>query len=318
MTVDARSPAVMGLIESTALRINKLANRHWRKLVLYLPYAWLLLFFLAPFAIVLKISFADPIIARPPFTPLFDWAEDAEQIIYVTFDNFRFLFNDRLYVLTYISSFKFAFFSTLICLFVGYPMAYGIARSKTSTRNILLLLVILPFWTSFLLRVYAWMGILNQHGVANNVLLALGLTDQPIQFLYTDFAIYVGIVYSYLPFMILPLYANLERLELDLAEAAADLGCKPRQVFWDITLPLSRPGIYAGCLLVFIPTMGEYVIPALLGGPDNLMAGRVLYDEFFFNRDWPVSSAVAIVLLSVLVPLFVLLHYLQSREAVAQ
>ena len=318
MTVDARSPAVMGLIESTALRINKLANRHWRKLVLYLPYAWLLLFFLAPFAIVLKISFADPIIARPPFTPLFDWAEDAEQIIYVTFDNFRFLFNDRLYVLTYISSFKFAFFSTLICLFVGYPMAYGIARSKTSTRNILLLLVILPFWTSFLLRVYAWMGILNQHGVANNVLLALGLTDQPIQFLYTDFAIYVGIVYSYLPFMILPLYANLERLELDLAEAAADLGSKPRQVFWDITLPLSRPGIYAGCLLVFIPTMGEYVIPALLGGPDNLMAGRVLYDEFFFNRDWPVSSAVAIVLLSVLVPLFVLLHYLQSREAVAQ
>ena len=301
---------------SLGKRVYALLNRHWQSIAIALPYAWLLIFFLAPFAIVFKISLADPIIARPPFTPMFDWSADAANRIYVTAENYRFLLNDRLYWLTYISSFRFAAVATVLCLLIGYPMAYAIARAKDSTRNILLLLVILPFWTSFLLRVYAWMGLLNQNGIINNLLIWLGFTDGPVQLLYTDFAIYAGLVYSYLPFMILPLYANLERLDEDLLEAASDLGARPWQVFRDVTLPMSMPGIIAGCLLVFIPAMGEYVIPALLGGPDNLMIGRVLYDEFFFNRDWPIASAVAIVLLAALVlPIMLFQHFEKKAEA---
>jgi len=294
--------------------VRRFTNRHWRQGILVLPYLWLLLFFLAPFIIVLKISLADPIVARPPFTPLFNWSAGASHFIQVTLDNFRFLLSDDLYWFTYLNSVKLAFIATVFCLLIGYPMAYLIARSRPHIRNILLLLVILPFWTSFLLRVYAWMGLLNQNGLINSFLIWLGVIDTPLNMMYTDFAITIGIVYSYLPFMILPLYANLEKLERDLPEAAQDLGARPWQVFRDITLPLSRPGILAGCLLVFIPAIGEFIIPTLLGGPDSLMIGRVLYDEFFFNRDWPIAAAVAIVLLALLVaPMMVFQHY-QVRE----
>ena len=277
-------------------------ERLWQRTVIGIPYLWLLLFFLAPFAIVLRISFADPIIGLPPFTPLYD----AEQGLYLTADNYRFLTEDDLYWVSYLKSIRIAAVATLLCLLIGYPMAYGIARAPGAWRHILLLLVILPFWTSFLLRVYAWMGMLAGHGVLNQALLGLGLVERPLHILYTDFAVYLGIVYSYLPFMILPLYATLERLDGDLLDAAADLGGRPRQAFFDITLPVSLPGVVAGCLLVFIPALGEFVIPALLGGLDTLMIGKTLYDEFFINRDWPLASAVATVLVLLLLAPIVL------------
>ena len=276
-------------------------RRQWLRWGLIPPYAWLLLFFLAPFFIVVKISLAEPLVALPPFTPLFDWGAAGWERLQVTLDNYLFLFQDRYYVTIYLNSLKMAAISTILCLLLGYPMAYFIARQPPTRRNFLLLAVILPFWISFLLRVYAWIGLLNTHGVINNVLQWLGLIDQPLALIYNDFAVYLGIVYSYLPFMILPLYANLEKRDPDLEEAAADLGAKPWQVFLDVTLPLSYPGIIAGCLLVFIPAIGEYIIPALLGGADTLMIGRALWDEFFSNRDWPVASAVSVVLLLLLV-----------------
>ena len=286
-------------------------ERLWRHTVVGIPYFWLLLFFLAPFAIVLRISFADPIIGLPPFTPLYD----AEQGLYLTADNYRFLTEDDLYWVSYLKSIRIAAVSTLLCLLIGYPMAYGIARASGAWRHILLLLVILPFWTSFLLRVYAWMGMLAGHGVLNQALLGLGLIERPLQILYTDFAVYLGIVYSYLPFMILPLYATLERLDGNLLDAAADLGGRPRQAFFDITLPVSLPGVVAGCLLVFIPALGEFVIPALLGGLDTLMIGKTLYDEFFINRDWPLASAVATVLvLLLLAPIVLFQRFSQADE----
>ena len=204
--------------------------------------------------------------------------------------------------------------STLLCLALGFPMAYAIARADATTRSLLLLLIVLPFWISFLLRVYAWMGLLNNYGVINNLLMWLGLTDQPIQLMYTDFAIFIGMTYSYLPFMILPLYATLERMDLDLVEAAQDLGASRARAFWDVTWPLARPGVVAGCLLVFIPAMGEYVIPYLLGGSESLMIGRVLFDEFFVNRDWPLASAVAIVLLLLLIVPIMMLQRYQARD----
>ena len=276
-------------------------RRQWLRYALITPYLWLLLFFLTPFLIIFKISFADPLVALPPFTALFDWSASGLARIQVTLDNYIFLFQDRYYAVIYLNSIKMAAVGTLLCLLLGYPMAYFIARQPAPRRNLLLLGVILPFWISFLLRVYAWIGLLNTQGVINNVLGALGLIQQPLPLIYNDFAVYLGIVYSYLPFMILPLYANLERLDPDLREAAADLGARGWRVFVDVTLPLSRPGIFAGCLLVFIPTMGEFIIPALLGGSDTLMIGRVLWDEFFVSRDWPVASAVSVVLLLLLV-----------------
>ncbi|HLS69805.1 MAG TPA: ABC transporter permease subunit [Kiloniellales bacterium] len=282
-----------------------------RGLVTAVPYVWLLLFFLLPFAIVLKISLAVPVIAQPPFTPLFG----PDGSLQATLDNYRFLLEDHLYLVAYLNSLKLAGISTLLCLLIGYPMAYGIARAPRATRNILLLLVILPFWTSFLLRVYAWMGILRNNGLINNLLMSLGIIDQPIRMMNTDFAIYIGITYSYLPFMILPLYAALERLSPDLVEAAQDLGCRPWKAFATITLPLSLPGIIAGCLLVFIPAVGEFIIPSLLGGPDSLMIGRVLWDEFFSNRDWPVASAVAIALLLLLVVPIMFFQRMNLRQA---
>jgi len=283
----------------------------WQRFAVAIPYIWLLIFFLAPFAIILKISTADPIIGQPPFTPTFD---DAGAFL-ATADNFKFLLTDKLYIITYLKSVFMAATATILCLLLGFPMAYGIARAGSAARSILLLLVILPFWISFLLRVYAWMGLLNNHGVINNFLMWLGIIDQPLQLIYTDFAIYIGLVYSYLPFMILPLYAILERMDLDLVDAALDLGARPSQAFRDVTWPLARPGVIAGCLLVFIPAMGEYVIPYLLGGPESLMIGRVLFDEFFVNRDWPLASSVAIVLLMLLVVPIVFLQRSQAKDA---
>lgn len=288
-------------------------DRLWRSCVIALPYIWLLLFFLAPFAIVLKISFADPVVAQPPFTPFFDWAAGSGSRILATLDNYAFLLEDNLYWVSYLKSIKIALVATLLCLLLGFPMAYAIALAPLPWRNLLLLLVILPFWTSFLLRVYAWMVMLGKQGLINNLLLSSGLIDEPLQMLYTDGAVYLGIVYTYVPFMILPLYATLEKLNPDIHEAAADLGAKPLRVFFDVTLPLAMPGIIAGSLLVFIPALGEYVIPALLGGLDSLMIGRTLYDEFFVNRDWPLASAVAIVLLLILILPIMLFQRLQQK-----
>jgi putrescine transport system permease protein len=286
-----------------------------RSLVTAVPYLWLLFFFLIPFAIVLKISFSSTLIAMPPYEPLLHWT--AEQIVQIKLNlgNFAFLVEDNLYWMAYLNSIKVAAISTLVCLLIGYPIAYSIARSNPSMRNILMLLIVLPFWTSFLLRVYAWIGILKNNGLLNNFLMYIGVIDQPIQMLQTDFAVYVGIVYSYLPFMILPLYANLEKMDLTLLEAAADLGCKPWQGFFKITVPLSMPGVIAGCLLVFIPAVGEFVIPSLLGDPGTLMIGKVLWTEFFNNRDWPVASAVAIALLLFLVIPIMYFQRAQDAEA---
>ncbi len=296
-----------------APNVNR-ADSLWRGVVIGLPYIWLLLFFLAPFAIVFKISFADPLVAQPPFTSFFDWTDGAPNWMLATFDNYRFLLEDKLYWVSYLRSIRIALISTLLCLLLGYPMAYAIARARAPWRNILLLLIILPFWTSFLLRIYAWMIMLGKHGLINNLLLGAGLIDQPLQLMYTDTAVYIGIVYTYIPFMILPLYATLEKMDLDLNDAAGDLGAKPWQVFVDIILPLSKPGIIAGSLLVFIPALGEYVIPALLGGLDSLMIGRTLYDEFFVNRDWPLASAVATVLLFILILPITLFQRSQQAE----
>jgi len=286
-----------------------------RALVASVPYLWLMLFFLIPFVIVLKISFSDARIAMPPYEPLLHWVSDKALDIKLNFGNFAFLVEDNLYWKAYLNSIWVAGVSTFLCLLIGYPMAYAMARAPASMRNILLLMVILPFWTSFLLRVYAWIGILKNNGLINNALIALGVIDQPIQMLQTDFAVYVGIVYSYLPFMILPLYANLEKMDLTLLEAAADLGSRPWEAFLKITLPLSIPGIIAGCLLVFIPAVGEFVIPALLGDPGTLMIGKVLWTEFFNNRDWPVASAVAIALLLFLVIPIMFFQRAQDAES---
>jgi putrescine transport system permease protein len=286
-----------------------------RTLVTAIPYLWLLLFFLIPFVIVLKISFSTSQIAMPPYEPLLHWTGDKVMQIKLNLGNFAFLVEDDLYWKAYLNSIKVAAISTLLCLLIGYPMAYAMARSDPARRNILLLLVALPFFTSFLLRVYAWIGILKNNGFINNALMSLGVIDQPIQMLQTDFAVYIGIVYSYLPFMIMPLYANLEKMDLTLLEAAADLGCRPWQGFLKITLPLSLPGIVAGCLLVFIPAVGEFVIPSLLGDPGMLMIGKVLWTEFFNNRDWPVASAVAIALLLFLVIPIMFLDRAQNAEA---
>ncbi len=271
-----------------------------RALVIAIPTLWLFIFFLVPFAVVAKISLSEAAIARPPYLPLWNWS-DGILSISLNFSNYQYLIDDALYYLAYLESIQISAISTFIALLIGYPMAYMIARASPSRRNLLLMLVILPFWTSFLLRVYAWIGILKGNGVINNVLLYFGIIDSPIVMMQTDFAVYVGIVYSYLPFMILPLYANLAKLDEDLFEAASDLGARPFTIFWTITLPLSLPGIIAGSMLVFIPAVGEFVIPALLGGPDTLMIGKVLWNEFFSNRDWPVASAVAIAMLVLLV-----------------
>jgi len=299
-------------------RISRLLQHNWKSLILLIPFTWLLLFFLAPFFLVFKISLSEAAIASPPFLPMIEWADEGIMRIKIVIDNYAYLWEDDLYVNTYLSSVKISSISTIFCLLIGYPMAYAIVRASHTTKHILLMLIILPFWTSFLLRVYAWMGLLADQGTINSLLIALGIIDSPLPLLYTHFAVYVGIVYTYLPFMILPLYANMEKLDWTLLEAAEDLGARPMTTFVTVTLPMTIPGVIAGSLLVFIPATGEYVIPDLLGGGNVLMIGRILYNEFNANTDWPVASAVAIALLLVLVLPMMLYQYMQGKEYDAQ
>ena len=295
--------------------VSAITNR----LVILVPYVWLLFFFLIPFFIVFKISLSTTAIAMPPYTPVIGLGDGISglmaQFREFSFDNYVWLTEDPLYYTAYISSVLIAGVSTLLALLVGYPIAYGMARAPESIRPTLLMLVILPFWTSFLIRVYAWIGILKPEGLLNQFLLSIGVIDEPLIILNTHTAIFIGIVYSYLPFMILPLYSALEKMDYSLIEAAQDLGCPPMTAFWKITFPLSLPGVIAGCLLVFIPAVGEFVIPDLLGGSQTLMIGRTLWNEFFSNRDWPVSSAVAVILLLLLV---VPIMFFQQAQARAQ
>lgn len=290
-----------------------------RLLLIAVPYVWLLALFLVPFIIVLKISLSDAALARPPYMPQFDWAEGIWAFLrQLDFENFVFLTSDDLYWKAYLSSLKIAVISTVLTLLIGYPIAYGMARAPEEWRPTLMMLVILPFWTSFLIRVYAWMGILSQEGFLNQFLLWLGVISAPLTILNTNTAVYIGIVYTYLPFMILPIYAALDRMDGSLIEAAEDLGCSRLLAFWLVTIPLSRNGIIAGCFLVFIPALGEFVIPSLLGGSGTLMIGKVLWEEFFSNRDWPVASAVAVILLLILVIPIVLFQRNQQKQAEAE
>ncbi|ACX87739.1 putrescine ABC transporter permease PotH [Pectobacterium parmentieri] len=292
-------------------------QKHGRKLVIALPYVWLLLLFMLPFLIVFKISFAEMARAIPPYTDLVSWM-DGRLDISLNLGNYLHLLDDPLYFDAYMQSLQVAAVSTLCCLFIGYPLAWAVAHSKPSTRNILLLLVILPSWTSFLIRVYAWMGILKSNGILgilNNFLLWLGVIDEPLVILHTNLAVYIGVVYSYLPFMVLPIYTALTRLDYSLVEASLDLGARPLRTFFSVIVPLTKGGIIAGSMLVFIPSVGEYVIPELLGGPDSIMIGRILWQEFFNNRDWPVASAVAIVMLFLLIMPIIWFHKHQSKTA---
>src|SRR6266851_701361 len=301
--------------DTAARALPRAALREWLErqgkwLIILPPLLFLSVFFLIPFGFALGISFAETAVRVPPFTDILSVSPDWHIHLTLNLGNFKYLFTDEVYGLSYLYSLKTAFFSTLICLSLGYPMAYGISRTSKSTQSILLLIIILPFWTSFLLRVYALEGIIRETGLLNSALLWLGVIHHPLQIMRTTLAVYLGIIYSYLPFMVLPLFATLEKLDHSLLEAAADLGSPPWRTFVDVTLPLSMPGVIAGSMLVFIPAIGEFVIPTLLGGPDNLMIGRVLWDEFFGNRDWPVASAVAIAFLVLLVgPIAVYQYY---------
>jgi putrescine transport system permease protein len=290
--------------------------RGLRALVVGAPFSWLLLFTLMPALVVLAISLVEPRTGSPPYGPLFSPGDGVLPDINATSANYQTLITDPLYLDAFLSSMRIAATSALITLLIAYPMAYTIARARESVRMPLLVLVMLPFWTSFLIRVYAWIGILNSNGLINNALIALGVIDQPLPLLHNEFAVHLGIVYSYLPFMVLPIYAVLERMDWTLLEAAADLGAKPVRAFFRITMPLSVPGIVAGLLLVFIPALGEFIIPELLGGSGTLMIGRVLWIEFFNNHDWPLASALAIgMLVLVLIPAAIVVR--TTREAQA-
>jgi len=286
------------------------------------PYVWMLLFFLVPFVFVLKISLSQTVIAMPPYVPVFDltegWTAIKAAFAALSLDNFRLIVSDDLYVLSYLRSLIVAVVSTAILLAIGYPIAYGMARLPQRWQGVAMMLVIVPFWTSFLIRIYAWINILQHDGLLNQVLLALHLVSRPMVWLSTDSAMYLGIVYSYLPFMILPLYATLTKMEPALEEAASDLGASPLHVFWLVTFPLSLPGVAAGVLLCFIPIVGEFVIPDLLAGSNSLMIGQTLWLEFFTNKDWPVASAVAIVLLALLLAPLLLYDRLQRRQLEAR
>jgi putrescine transport system permease protein len=293
-----------------------------RFILIAVPYLWLVALFLIPFVIVLKISLSDVALARPPYMPQLDftagWSGLVSFFAELDFDNFWFLTTDDLYWKAYISSLKIALISTVMTLMVGYPIAYAMARAAPEWRPTLLMLVILPFWTSFLIRVYAWMGILANEGLLNQLLLWLGVINTPLTILNTNTAVYIGIVYTYLPFMILPIYSALERMDDSLLEAAEDLGCSRLSAFWLVTIPLSKNGIIAGCFLVFIPVIGEFVIPSLLGGSGTLMIGKVLWEEFFSNRDWPVASAVAVILLLILVIPIILFQRNEQKQREAE
>ncbi len=294
-------------------QVDKRSSGWGRRIGIGLPYLWLSVLFLLPFLIVLKISLSEPMLSQPPYTPLTSISEDVVLQIKINLGNYVLLSEDELYLDAFINSLKVAGISTLLCLFIGYPMAYTIATAKQRTRNMLLMMIILPFWTSFLIRVYAWIGILKPQGILNDLLLSLGLISEPLAILHTQLAVYIGIVYSYLPFMVLPLYANLAKLDHSLLEAAADLGARPITSFLRVTLPLSLPGVIAGSMLVFIPAVGEFVIPDLLGGPDSLMVGKLMWTEFFSNKDWPLASSLAISMLFLLVIPFITMQRLHQR-----
>ncbi len=306
-------------------RTSSLSDRVWavlgrigvtgKRVVIGIPLIWLTIFFILPFLIVLKISFSTQIIGIPPFTDLLDWSGGGVfPTLQIDWSNYSYLFEDPLYIVAYFNSVKIAFFSTCICTLIAYPVAYGVARVPETWRNPLLLLIVLPFWTSLLLRVYAWIGLLKNNGIINNFLISLGVISEPLPMMNNAFSVYVGIVYSYLPFMLLPLYATLSRLDFTLLEAAADLGASRTRAFFTVTLPLSIPGVIAGAMLVFIPAIGEFVIPSLLGGPATTMIGRVIWDEFFENQAWPVASAVAIALMLFLVVPIMIFQYYQTRS----
>jgi putrescine transport system permease protein len=288
------------------------------RLVVLVPYLWLVLFFLVPFLIVVKISLSHTAIAQPPYEPTFDPAAGIEGLKAflrgLSFDNYGFIASDWLYLSSYLKSLEVAALSTILLLLVGFPLAYGMARAPRRWQPALFMLVVLPFWTSFLIRVYAWINILQREGLLNQVLLALGIVDAPPVWLSTDTAVYIGIVYSYLPFMVLPIYATLEKMDGTLIEAATDLGCPRWKAFWVVTLPLALPGVIAGALLCFIPIVGEFVIPDLLGSSQTMMIGQTLWTEFFSNKDWPVASAVAVVLLCLLVVPIVAYQQMQLRD----
>ncbi|WP_439521483.1 ABC transporter permease subunit [Marivita sp.] len=293
-----------------------------RLILIAVPYLWLVALFLIPFVIVFKIALSDVALARPPYMPQLDFSAGWEGIksffAALDLENFWFLTTDDLYWKAYLSSLQIALISTVMTLLVGYPIAYAMARSAPEWRPTLLMLVILPFWTSFLIRVYAWMGILANEGLLNQFLLWLGVINDPLTILNTNIAVYIGIVYTYLPFMILPIYSALERMDDSLLEAAEDLGCSRLSAFWLVTIPLSKNGIIAGCFLVFIPVIGEFVIPSLLGGSGTLMIGKVLWEEFFSNRDWPVASAVAVILLLILVIPIILFQRNEQKQREAE
>jgi putrescine transport system permease protein len=284
-----------------------------RQAVIGVPFLWLFLFFALPFLIVIKISFAEADVAIPPYTEIFTYVEQKLDIV-LNFANYALLTSDDLYISAYLGSLKMAFISTVLCLLIGYPMAYGISIARKEMQTVLLLLIMMPTWTAILIRVYAWMGILSNNGLLNAFLMWLGVISEPLQILNTNLAVYIGVVYSYLPFMILPLYANLVKHDQSLLEAASDLGSSTFNSFWKITVPLSKNGIIAGCMLVFIPVVGEFVIPELLGGPETLMIGKVLWQEFFNNRDWPVASSLAVVMLLILIVPIILFNRSQAKE----
>ena len=284
-----------------------------KQVVIGIPFLWLFLFFALPFFIVLKISFAEADVAIPPYTEIYTYVEQKLQVV-LNLANYSLLAGDELYIAAYLGSLKMAFFSTLLCLLIGYPMAYAIATARKEMQTVLVLLIMMPTWTAILIRVYAWMGILSNNGLLNGFLMSMGLINEPLQILNTNIAVYIGVVYSYLPFMILPLYANLVKHDQSLLEAASDLGSSTFNSFWKITVPLSKNGIIAGCMLVFIPVVGEFVIPELLGGPETLMIGKVLWQELFNNRDWPVASALAVVMLAILIVPIILFNRSQAKE----
>jgi putrescine transport system permease protein len=296
-----------------------MTNTNHRWIVRAIPYLWMLVLFFIPFIIVFKISLSSPEIAQPPYSPTFDpfvdgWSETLARVAEFTSANYLRLFDDSIYVSSYLSSIWIAGSSTVMMLFIAYPLAYGMARAPKSWRPTLVMMVILPFWTSFLIRVYAWISILSEEGLLNSMLLSLGIIDEPLVILSTNAAVYIGILYSSLPFLVLPLYSALEKMDESLIEAAKDLGCTNIQAFWKVTFPLSLPGVIAGCFLVFIPAVGEFVIPDLLGGSDTVMIGKTMWEEFFNNRDWPAASAVAIALLIVLMIPIMIFQNNQAKQ----
>ena len=282
-------------------------------MVIGVPFIWLFMFFMLPFFIVLKISFAEADVAIPPYTEIYSYLDQKVQLL-LNLSNYAMLAGDELYIAAYLGSLKMALISTVLCLLIGYPMAYAIASARKELQTVLVLLIMMPTWTAILIRVYAWMGILSNNGLLNGFLMSMGWINEPLQILNTNLAVYIGVVYSYLPFMILPLYANLVKHDNSLLEAASDLGSSTFNSFWKITVPLSKNGIIAGCMLVFIPVVGEFVIPELLGGPETLMIGKVLWQEFFNNRDWPVASALAVVMLAILIVPIILFNRSQAKE----